>query len=116
MYHYLTGAASWMLLTVVTEMFGIQGDLGNLVFRPKLCKTQFDASGEASIEFTFARRRLHVRYINEDWSGPEEYKIKEIWVNGEKADITEICGIKRADLLRFPTEERIEVKVILVKG
>ena len=113
MYHYLTGAASWMLLTVVTEMFGIQGDLGNLVFRPKLCKTQFDASGEASIEFIFARRRLHVIYINKDWSGPEEYKIKEIWVNGEKADITEIYGIKREKLLGFPTEEMIEVKVIL---
>ena len=52
-------------------------------------------------------------YVNEDRSEPEEYKIKEIWVNGEKADITEICGIKRKELLGFPTEEMIEVKVIL---
>lgn len=116
MYHYLTGAASWMLFTVVTEMFGIQGDLGNLVFGPKLCKTQFDASGEASVEFTFAHRKLHVTYVNKKRLGPKEYQVEEIWVNGKKADIREICGIKREELMGFPEEKVIEIKVILEEG
>ena len=27
MYHYLTGSASWLILTVLAEMFGVKGDM-----------------------------------------------------------------------------------------
>ena len=30
MYHYLTGSASWLLLTVLTQMYGVRGSAGNL--------------------------------------------------------------------------------------
>lgn len=116
MYHYLTGAASWMLMTVVTEMFGVQGEMGNLVFRPRLCKDQFDASGEASVELTFAQRKVHVTYINQKRLEPEEYRVEEIWVKGKKVDLTEICGIKRDELLSFSQEETIHIRVVLQEG
>ena len=47
MYHYLTGAASWLLLTVLNEMYGIKGQLGALKLQPKLLATQF-TNGMAS--------------------------------------------------------------------
>ncbi|MFR8331610.1 MAG: hypothetical protein ACLU9S_03880 [Oscillospiraceae bacterium] len=28
MYHYLTGAASWFMLTMITEVFGVRGEAG----------------------------------------------------------------------------------------
>ena len=31
MYHYLTGAASWYLMTMITEVFGIRGEAGDLI-------------------------------------------------------------------------------------
>lgn len=62
MYHYLTGAASWYLMTVLTEMFGIRGHFGDLVFEPKLMEEQFGPDGRASVEFVFAERKLRVTY------------------------------------------------------
>ena len=35
MYNYLTGAASWFMLTMITEVYGVKGSLGNLVLAPK---------------------------------------------------------------------------------
>jgi cellobiose phosphorylase len=64
-YHYLTGAASWFLLTVLQQMFGIVGKLGDLCFEPKLLAEQFDEKGTAGIIFDFAGYHFHVVYINE---------------------------------------------------
>lgn len=43
LYPYLTGSASWLLLTVLTEMFGVRGDMGDLVIEPKLMAEQFES-------------------------------------------------------------------------
>jgi cellobiose phosphorylase len=61
-YHYLTGAASWLMLTVLTEMFGIRGSYGDMVFEPKLLPSQFDENGKASVSFEFNGRPLTVIY------------------------------------------------------
>ena len=34
MYHYLTGAASWFMLTMITEVYGVKGAMGNLMLEP----------------------------------------------------------------------------------
>jgi cellobiose phosphorylase len=49
LYHYLTGAASWYLLTVVQEMFGVKPSYGTLEVRPQLLPQQFDQDGLAWI-------------------------------------------------------------------
>ena len=54
MYHYLTGAASWYLFTMITEVFGVRGVFGNLLVHPKLLAEQFDEAGTASVSVTFA--------------------------------------------------------------
>ena len=64
MYHYLTGAASWTMLTVITEVFGVHGERGDLVITPKLVREQFDGAGEAAIDFSFAGKRFHAVFVN----------------------------------------------------
>lgn len=64
MYHYLTGAASWYLLTMITEVFGVSGVSGNLLVRPKLLSEQFDENAMASVSVTFAGKQFLVNYSN----------------------------------------------------
>ena len=81
MYHYLTGTASWLMLTVVTEMFGVKGKLGDLCFEPKLLAEQFDEEGRASICMTFADKAFKVVYINEMHKECGDYTIGEITID-----------------------------------
>ena len=53
MYPYLTGSASWYLLTIVTEAFGVRGRLGDLVLEPKLLSEQFSKEGTARLNNAF---------------------------------------------------------------
>ena len=64
MYHYLTGAASWYMLTVITQVFGVHGEGGDLVIESKLVREQFDETGEAAIDFSFAGKSFHVVIVN----------------------------------------------------
>ncbi len=81
MYHYLTGSASWLMLTVVTEMFGAKGDLGNLSFRPKLLLEQFNKENKACIEMTFAGRTLQIEYCNALHKEYQSYEVKQILID-----------------------------------
>lgn len=82
-YHYLTGAASWLLMTVLREMFGIRGEYGSLRLEPKLLKEQFDRNNEASAHLEFAGRKLWVKYVNPLKKNYGEYQIKEVIMNGQ---------------------------------
>ena len=66
MYPYLTGSASWYLLTMLTEVLGVKGQFGDLVLEPKLVPEQFDADGRASVLTLFAGRKLRITYHNPD--------------------------------------------------
>lgn len=83
MYHYLTGAASWLLLTVLNEMYGIQGNLGALTLRPQLLAEQF-ADGKASAQCMFRGVNITVTYENETGLEAGTYSVKEIYIDGEK--------------------------------
>lgn len=70
MYPYLTGAGSWLLLTLQTQVFGVRGKNGDLLLDPKLSKCHFDSDGIAQIQCFSAGNRLLVRYYNPqglDW-------------------------------------------------
>ncbi|MEJ2734942.1 MAG: cellobiose phosphorylase [Anaerolineae bacterium] len=85
MYPYLTGSASWYLLTMVTEALGIKGRLGDLMLEPKLVREQFDADGRASVLTLFAGRKLTITYHNPDRVPWGEYAIVSIRLGGEEA-------------------------------
>lgn len=82
MYHYLTGAASWLMMTVITQMFGVRGEMGDLLFDPKLLKNQFDQNGEASLTMDFAGKHFDITYCNHDFLEVGEYQVNEIILNG----------------------------------
>lgn len=83
MYHYLTGAASWYMLTMVTEVFGVHGEIGDLVISPKLVKEQFDEQGSASIRLLFAGKEFQVSFHNPKKLAYGEYKMKQAVCGGE---------------------------------
>ena len=91
MYHYLTGAASWYMLTVITEMFGIKGELGDMVLEPKLMSEQFDDKNEANVTLLFADRNWNVSYINEAHKEYGEYRIGYVLVDGKLCEMT-VCS------------------------
>lgn len=83
MYHYLSGSASWLLMTVLTEMYGVKGEYGDLVIKPKLVKQQFNDKGNAKANAFFLGKKLEVVYKNPLKLDYEDYGIIEVKVNGE---------------------------------
>ena len=80
-YPYLTGSASWYLLTLLTKAFGVYGHLGDLIIQPKLVKQQFDEEGNACVRMWFAERSLEITYRNPQLLEYGEYKIETVSIN-----------------------------------
>ena len=87
MYHYLTGAASWYMMTMITQVFGVRGEAGNLLLQPKLTAAQFDIDGSASVHVTFAGRRLEIRFQNPAHLEYGQYRIQNVLCGG-----TQLCA------------------------
>ncbi|MDF2538681.1 MAG: cellobiose phosphorylase-like protein [Herbinix sp.] len=115
LYHYLTGSASWLLLTVLTEMFGVKGKLGDLSLEPKLMPEQFDANHQAGVEFIFAERKLNIRYINKSGNEDASYQVGNIFIDGAPYHCEAANGvIPRCDIeaLEASKEHTITVELI----
>lgn len=82
LYNYLTGAASWYLLTMVTEVFGVRGSAGDLHIEPKLVSSQFDSNGIAEICLPFRGHNFVVRFINKKKKNYGEYALGQILIDG----------------------------------
>ena len=82
MYHYLTGAASWYMMTMITQAFGVRGGAGDLVLEPKLTAGQFDGAGCAAVRLSFAGRQLEVCYHNPDGLEYGSYRIVQAGCGG----------------------------------
>jgi len=111
MYHYLTGSASWLLFTMLTQIFGLRGDMGSLAIDPKLVKEQFGKSGKVSVCTGFAGKRILVNYYNPDRLNYGEYKIGSISMNG--VSLKEGL-VKRDDFLKLAERpiNTVDVKLI----
>jgi cellobiose phosphorylase len=83
MYHYLTGSASWLVLTQLLHVFGVRGSRGNLILAPQLVKEEFNKKGIASVSCQFAGKRLTVEYHNSQKLDAGQYAIKEILIDGK---------------------------------
>lgn len=80
MYHYLTGAASWYMLTLITEVFGVRGENGSLVIAPKLVREQFSETGTASLALPFAGKRFQVTIVNLSGKDFGQYRIEKAYL------------------------------------
>lgn len=85
-YSYLTGSASWYVLTLLTEAFGVRGFKGDLCLEPKLLLEQFNPDMQASVETFFADRKINVIYKNPEKLEYGQYGIKEVCINGKKVE------------------------------
>jgi cellobiose phosphorylase len=111
MYNYLTGSASWLMLTMLTRVFGIRGSMGDLVIDPKLVKEQFENSGGIAVNAEFAGKRIMVKYHNPDKLDYGEYKVGNISINGVSVKDS---PVKREDFLKLADRpvNIIDVKLI----
>ncbi len=91
MYHYLTGAASWFMMTMITEVFGVKGSFGDLLLEPRLTAEQFDENGEAAVSLVFAGHPLTIIYKNTQHKEYGSYHIAEVTV-GDAAPVAVNAG------------------------
>jgi len=84
MYHYLTGSASWLVFTVLTQVFGVRGHYGDLLLAPKFTKNDFEYTHEVSVETQFAGKKIIVTYRNPKKIPYEYYGIKKVTLNGKE--------------------------------
>ncbi len=112
MYHYLTGSASWLLLTVLTQMYGIRGNAGNLYFEPKLLLEQFDDDGKAAVSCIFANKNLKIIYHNIAKKQYGKYMISNIVLNGKPMDNNQQIPKSIINQLNSNEGHIIEIKLL----
>jgi cellobiose phosphorylase len=83
MYSYLTGSASWFILTLLTQIFGIRGEYGDLIIEPKLTAEQFKIKNTLGITTHFADRLIEVKFVNPNRKSFGNYSINKIILNGK---------------------------------
>lgn len=81
LYTYLTGAASWYMLTVINEVFGVKGNYGDMVICPALMPEYFDENGKAYISLNFAGKKFVVIYTASSDYDIDNIKVKKAVVN-----------------------------------
>ena len=90
MYHYLTGSASWYVLTLITQAFGIRGQYGDLLLEPKLTKDQFGEKREVAADVQFAEKTLEIIYKNPKKIAYEHYCVSRVTLNGQELKEVEL--------------------------
>ena len=83
MYSYLTGSASWFILTLLTQVFGIRGEYGDLIIEPKLTVEQFKAQNTIGVTTHFADKLIEVKFINPRKKKFGKYSINKVTFNGK---------------------------------
>lgn len=83
LYHYLTGAASWYMLTFITQVFGVRGELGELLIEPKLVREQFDREGMARLCLHFGGKAYEIVLQNPQKLDYGGYTITAASCNGK---------------------------------
>ncbi|MBQ1993851.1 MAG: hypothetical protein II243_05225 [Lachnospiraceae bacterium] len=99
MYTYLTGAASWYMLAMITEVFGVKGQTGNLVLEPKLVLEQFDAEDKAKLEMIFAGHTFEIEYENESRLEYGEYEVGKAVVDNVYLEIVDGKAVLKRDII-----------------
>ncbi len=90
MYHYLTGSASWLILTLLTQVFGVRGVYGDLLLSPKITKHEFHDSNEISVETIFLGKKLRIHYLNPKKIPYEHYYVSKVTLNGKALEGIEL--------------------------
>lgn len=112
LYPWLTGSASWLVLTLIQWVYGVRGELGDVILDPQLMPEQFGEDGVGEIEVRFDRWRLKVRYHNSEKLTPSNYRVNAVRLNGKL--VAHQGRIQRALLETLSPENVHQVDVELV--
>jgi len=119
MYAYLTGSASWIVLTWLTRVFGVRGYNGDLVIDPQLVQEQFSSDGRAAVTSSFAGVRIRVVFCNTQRRDAGEYRIGTVRLNGQDVDVSAVPGggvcLTREQIVSAGPEAEILVDLISKK-
>ena len=80
---YLTGSSTWIFLSLVTQVFGVRGENGNLILNPKLSDWFFDEDGNTGIECTFQNKRIKITYNKKPGLSADQCNILEVKTGNE---------------------------------
>jgi cellobiose phosphorylase len=99
MYTYLTGSASWYMLTLINEGFGVKGVMGALLLDPKLVTEQFDSENKVRLDIHFAERNLVIIYHNQAKLDYGSYKISSICLDNQLIEFFSVPVILSRSLI-----------------
>ncbi|MDD5662610.1 MAG: cellobiose phosphorylase, partial [Candidatus Omnitrophica bacterium] len=102
MYAYLTGSASWFILTLITQAFGVRGEDGDLLIEPKLTAGQFEGKSTLSITRSFSGVQVQVNISNPKRLDYGKYRILKAFLNSRPLALAgpQRIRIKRKALTR----------------
>ncbi len=115
LYAYLTGSASWLILLLLTQVYGVRGELGNIVLDPQLTRKDFGARRALAVCCRLAGRPLRIRFINARRLPVGAYAVRAIRGNGRSIPWTARAGggalVSRRVVERFSlrTTTRLDV-------
>ncbi|MCM8763123.1 MAG: cellobiose phosphorylase [Candidatus Omnitrophica bacterium] len=128
MYAYLTGSASWYILTLFTQGFGIKARFGDLILHPRFSRDAFLANRESvpgpirkvseskfKVSFNFAGKRFTVSYIKPQKLDYPDYQIKKVSISSPNIKFylsPHKIIIPRSFILRSP-KNLINIQIIL---
>jgi len=115
MYAYLTGSASWFMLTLLTQSFGIRGQYGDLLIAPKFSSQQFQTVKHLSIQRVFAGRRLKIVFFNPRRLESGKYRIKRFLLNAEQIPVEDSAQVtvSRKVIISLPKNKLNIIEVYL---
>ncbi len=115
MYSYLTGSASWFILTLLTQVFGVRGENGDLLIEPKFSAGQFKYSSGISVNRIFAGRKLWINFLNPDKLEYGEYKIAGLKINSARLPVSKESHvlISRKVILNLPVNRLHTIDILL---
>jgi len=119
MYCFLTGSASWLIYLLLTQVFGIRGEGGDLVIDPQLTPDDFGAGGACSVRAHFAGRLLRVEFANPGRLRAGQYAIGRVEAGREPLAFVPRAGggvrLGRRVVQSFPAGRETILKVNLVR-
>ena len=115
MYSYLTGSASWLILIVITQMYGIRGHYGDLIINPKLTLNQF-INNKTKIKTIFQNINLQITFINNNNQKYGSYSITKYTIQGKENILNspnKEIKISISELSRLKKDNIIEIDIFL---
>lgn len=112
LYPYLTGSASWLIYTFISQICGISFDMGKLVITPCLLKEQFSKkNNNFEVQLNISGTQVKIIYRNINKKQWPDYKIKKLILNKKiirtpedktvrltKTETTQILNSKKSEL------------------